>query len=77
MNNQEIGRQAIHALLRFKQRAELADLMVELQDALSAMEFADMWPDLPTEYRQLVCQLKVLTGIANDSLEDQSTPEAA
>lgn len=75
MNTQEIGLQARVAQLRMRQYDELGELMTELQDALQSLEHADLWPDLPVEYRKLACQLKVLTGIATSTLDDQFFPE--
>lgn len=63
-----IGRPvAIHRNLKME---ELLDAFLGLHDALSELEFTDRFPDLPVEYRRLVCQLRVITSQGIDGIEN-------
>lgn len=47
---------------------ELLDSFLELHDALTDLELAERFPDLPIEYRRLVCQLRVITSKGIDGI---------
>lgn len=49
---------------------ELLDAFLGLHDALAELESTDRFPDLPVEYRRLVCQLRVITGKGIDGIEE-------
>lgn len=49
---------------------ELLDLFMGLHDALSELELADLYPNLPAEYRRLTCQLRVITAKGIDGIKD-------
>jgi len=58
---------AIHRNLKME---ELLDAFLGLHDALSELELADRFPDLPVDYRRLVCQLRVVTNKGIEGIED-------
>lgn len=58
---------AIHRTLKME---ELLDAFLGLHDALSELELTDHFPDLPVEYRRLVCQLRVITSKGIDGIEN-------
>lgn len=49
---------------------ELLDAFLGLHDALAEVELADRFPDLPVEYRRLICQLRVITRKGIEGIEN-------
>lgn len=49
---------------------ELLDAFLGLHDALTEVEMADRFPELPIKYRKLICQLRVVTSQGIDGIKD-------
>ena len=58
---------AIHRNLKME---ELLDAFLGLHDALTDVELTDRFPDLPVEYRRLICQLRVVTRKGIEGIEN-------
>jgi hypothetical protein len=48
---------------------ELLDAFLGLHDALTEVELTDRFPELPVEYRKLICQLRVVTSKGIDGIQ--------
>lgn len=59
------------AIHRTSKMEELLEAFLGLHDALSDLEFAERFPDLPVEYRRLVCQLRVITSKGIDGIKGE------
>ena len=49
---------------------ELLDAFHGLHDSLVEMELCEKFPNLPVEYRKLICQLRVITNKGISGIEN-------
>lgn len=49
---------------------ELLNAFIDLHDSLTVLEMTDHFPDLPIEYRRLVCQLRAVTHKGIEGIEN-------